>query len=119
MSENLRAILLAQAEITSISARKDKSIRFSVETGELTDEHRAAFFNVQGINVRMLVEPNDAEAGPPIEVKSEKEQKTCSQRLRGALYVFWQQSGSPGDFEVFYRSKMENLIRDVTKRLDQ
>lgn len=114
----MKAILLQQAEITNISARVDKSIRFSVVTGELSDEYRAAFFPLQGTNVKLLVEPLESEPEAPIEVKSELKEKTPSQRLRAALFVFWQQQGSAGDFEQFYKAKMHQFIESVKAKLD-
>lgn len=114
----MKAILLSQSEITSISARVDKSIRFTVVTGELEDGHRAAFFALQGANVKMLIEPLDVESEPPVEVKSELNQKTPGQRLRAALYVWWTQNGSIGDFEQTYKAKMHQFIESVKAKLD-
>lgn len=114
----MRAIVFSQAEITSINARVDKSIRFSVVTGELGDNERAAFFPLQGTNVKLLIEPLDVESEPPIEVKSEKTVKTPGQRLRASLYIWWEQLGKVGDFEQWYKAKMEGFIDSVKQKLD-
>ena len=113
----MKAILLQQAELTSISARVDKSVRFSICTGELTDSERAAFFPLQGANCRVLLEPLEADE-EPVEVKGEKEQKTPSQRLRGVLWLLHKQLGSPGDFEEFYRSSINRMVDQVKAKLD-
>lgn len=51
------------------------------------------------------------------ERKAEFETKTPSQRLRGVLYVLWEQTGKSGDFETFYRQKMEGLINLIKNKL--
>lgn len=107
----MKAILLQQAEVTSISARRDRSIRFSTETGELTDEHRAAFLALQGTNCRILIEPQEA-VEEPIEVKSDKEQKTPSQRLRSVLYVAFSKGlfkSGEEDFQAYYSRHMDRI----------
>ena len=53
----------------------------------------------------------------PLEAAEDKT-KTPSKRLRATLYVLWQQTGEQGDFEVFYREKMEKLIDFVKNKLD-
>lgn len=114
----MRAIVLSQAEITSIAARADRSIRFSMVTGELSDGERATFFPLQGTNVKVLIEPLDCESEPPVEVKSEKTVKTPGQRLRASLYIWWEQLGKVGDFEFWYKAKMESFIESVKAKLD-
>ena len=113
----MRAITLAQCEVASISARRDKSLRFSTETCELSDEHRAAFLALQGSSCRMLIEPMEADE-EPVEVKSTKEQKTPSSRLRSVLFVYWKQQGSPGDFSTYYEASVEKVISQVKAKLD-
>lgn len=114
----MKAILLAQSEITTVSSRKDGSIRFSVETGEMSEEQKAAFFQLQGVNSRILIEPSESEPEPPVEVKSDKFQKSPSVRLRNILYVYFQQEKIPGDFESFYKGRVEQMITDVRRKLD-
>ncbi len=114
----MKAILISQAEITSIAARVDRSIRFSVVTGELGDEERASFFPLQGTNVKLLIEPHESDAEAPVEVRSELKQKTPGQRLRGSIFILYTQNGSPGDFEQFYKAKMEQFIDSIKSKLD-
>lgn len=45
--------------------------------------------------------------------------KTPSQRLRGVLFVLWKRLGQKGDFEQFYKEKMEAFINLIKNKLDQ
>ena len=38
-------------------------------------------------------------------------------RLRACLYVAWEQAGKPGEYEDFYRHRMERFINDVKNKL--
>ena len=114
----MKAILFHQAEITSIRSRVDHSIGFSVSTGEMGDDERAAFFALHGANVKILIEPHDHEDEAPVEVKGETQHKTCSQRLRAVLFVAWSQQGKPGTFEQFYESRMNHAIEKIKQTLE-
>lgn len=115
----MRAILLANAEITGLRSRKDRSASLSVVTGELTDDHRAVLFKLHGVNVKILIESiDDPDNEAPVEVKSEKQAKSPTQRLYDVLYVWWKQLDSPGDFEDFRKAQMEKFINHVKSKLD-
>lgn len=43
--------------------------------------------------------------------------KSPAQRMRGVLYRLWEQKGSQGDFETYYRTKMEALINQIKEKL--
>lgn len=113
----MKAILLEQAELTSIAARVDRSIRFSVVTGELTDEHRAAFFPLQGTNVKILIQPADSSQEPAMVVKGDGEGKTPSQRQRAVLFLIWRELGSQGNFDSYYESRVNRNIEKLKDEL--
>jgi hypothetical protein len=52
-----------------------------------------------------------------VEVTTEAERKTPSQRLRACLHVWWQQLGKNGSFNHFYDDQMEKLITFVKTKL--
>lgn len=110
-----KAILFENAEISSVTSRKDKSIGFRVETAELTDEHRAIVLGLHGTEVSVLVTPKEAETAPPVAVTSEKEVKSQSQRLYNTIFAIWKQEGEPGLFESFRQGQMEAVIRRLQK----
>lgn len=66
----------------------------------------------------LLWSPNEFSDSDIPTSPAEVGQKTPSQRLRNHLFVYWKQLGETGDFETFYRGKMEEIIGWVKKRLD-
>lgn len=103
--------------ITTISSRKDGSLRLSLITPELTAEEKAEFMKLQSQNLQCLLNPLDIKNAPKYEVKSEFERKSPSLRLRNTLYVLWDQNGGRGDFDQFYEHQMEKFINAVKEKL--
>lgn len=105
------------AIITGIRARVDGSLGITLSTPELNPEEKVAFMELQNINCQTLFKPLE-EKTDLIEVKGETETKTSSQRLRGCIYVLWEQQGKNGEFEIFYKSYMEKIIDWVKSKLE-
>ena len=102
--------------ITSLRAKVDGSIGISASTPELSKAEKSEFFDLQNVELEASLKP----LGFKVEqVKVEKglDGKSPSQRLRAVLFVYWKQQGEEGDFEVFYRQKMDNLINMVKEKL--
>lgn len=107
----------SQVIISSIRAKVDGSIGLSMSTPELTNDEKVAFMSLQNINCQILIEPLELKSDL-LEVKGETETKTCSQRLRGVIYVLYEQKGKEGDFEQFYKRQMEKIIDVMKEKLD-
>lgn len=45
-------------------------------------------------------------------------EKSPSQRLRAVLFVLWEQRGSKGEFEEFYKESIERVIKRIKEELD-
>mgnify|MGYP006943046607 CR=1 FL=1 len=103
--------------ITSIRARVDGSLGITLSTPELNAEEKVAFMELQNINCKTLFQPLE-EKTDLIEVKGETETKTSSQRLKGCIFVLWEQQGKNGEFEQFYKSYMEKIIDWVKSKLE-
>ena len=110
-------MITLQTYITSISARRDGSIRFSAETPELSKDEKAIFFELQGVVCETAMQPTEDKL-PDIEVDKELNQKTPGQRLRAVLYVLWEQKGKQTEFETFYKEKMEKIIEQIKQKLE-
>ena len=93
MSTPLKAILIQNAEFGSVNSRADYSVKFAIIT------------------------PLDGADAELVEVTTEAERKTPSQRLRACLHVWWQQLGKNGSFNHFYDDQMEKLITFVKTKL--
>jgi hypothetical protein len=116
----MKAIDLRNAEITRVGSRKDRSISFGVNTPELTGEQAAAFLQLHGTNVRMLIQPQDIESEDTIEVEAELDIKTPAQRLRGVIFVHYKKQTegqqNPVSFATFYASQMDRIIEGYKKK---
>ena len=111
----MKAIDIFNACIERISSRKDRSISFGVSTPELTAEQAAAFLQLHGCNVRMMIQPQDVTAEDLIEVATERDEPTPSQRLRRIIYAHWKNVENAGDFASFYKIRMDS-ISEIYKR---
>ena len=106
------------AIVTSIRAKVDHSLSFSVSTPELDNTEKVAFMELQGMNTTMTIVPLDELNVLEMKVKGDLEQKTPSQRLRNVLYILWKQGHTDTDFEEFYKKQMETIIGKVKEKLE-
>ena len=103
--------------LTSASTRADGSLGLRFSTPELKAEEKTVFFELLNQSLKMLLQPKDGEPAELKEVKREFECKTPGQRLRAVLFVAWKQAKEPGDFEDYYKSKMDFFLDDVKANL--
>lgn len=100
---------------------KDGSATISFTSGqEISDDETMYLLNAGRRDELgwVMWAPNKHQVDDLPKEQAEENQKTASQRLRATLFVLWQQQGSTGDFEVFYREKMEKMIDHVKTKLD-
>lgn len=107
-----------QAIITSLRSKVDGSLSLTVHTPELSTNEKALFMELQGRNTNVLIQPEDSDLVEPEKIDGEIRTKTQSQRLRGVLYILWQQTGEKGEFEDFYRKCIERIIDSIKAKLD-
>lgn len=103
--------------LTRLGTRTDGSLGISIETGELVADDMLVMFSFRNIPCLITLKPNDANASPPREVKGELSKKTDSERIRAVLFVWWNQLGSPGEFQAFYHAECEKFIMGIKKHL--
>lgn len=107
-----------QAIITSIRSRQDMSVGFSAETPEYSDDEFAYFRKLQGKNVEMTIKPLDETPEELLNIKTELDQKTPSQRLRAVIFLLWKKQKSEMDYDSFYKKTMEKIIDQLKNKLD-
>ena len=108
------------ATLDSISTRKDKSLKIIFESQEIGAEQAANLFNLRDQFGWVIFAPSGLQE---IEIPNEPppefaNQKSYSQRVRGALYRLWEQKGKHGDSESFYREHMEKILNWIKDRLE-
>ena len=117
-------MLTLPAFLESYRSLKDRTLKLTYETSELTPEkmgelhtslNKTGFlaFNTEPFTNKNLVELSD------MKVDYDDPAKTPSKRLRGVLYRNWEQKSEEyKTFEDYYRSKMESIIVHFKGKLD-
>lgn len=103
--------------LTGAATRSDGSLGLRLATPELKPDEKTAIFELLNQNLKMLLQPGDGAPDGLTDVKGEFDTKTPSQRLRSTIFVWWKQQNEPGEFDDFYRKKMEVLIDFVKDQL--
>lgn len=112
----VRGIDLKNCAIGSVNSRADHSLRFSVETAEMSPQEGAVLLAMHGMAARVLIEPLDADEGP-VQVETKRDTKTHSQRLRASIFMVWKTTGQTEPFEAYYAKAMEKLIDHVQSKI--
>ena len=118
--------------IANIRTLADNSVRVSIGTPELTAEivgNMYSMLKTPGYVVISTkpISQQQIDAVEEATVDREFDTKTPSQRLRSTLYILWEQTqpqeiSSDGstiyvDFDIFYKRKMNELIRFIKDKL--
>jgi hypothetical protein len=99
----------------------DRSVTLHFDTRELSGLEASILLDYRQTEGWLLFAPNELKEAdiPDEKADSMTGQKTQAQRLRGVIYRLWEQSGSKGNSEDYYKSIMESLIEQLKERLDQ
>jgi hypothetical protein len=108
------------AQLLKISSRADRTYKLEFNTRELSGTEAATLLDELMNEGWLLWSPNEMNESDVPDEKADTmlNQKTQAQRLRGVLYRVYEQNGSRGDFETFYRRYMEELIDRLKAKLD-
>lgn len=109
-----------QAIVDGVTKKKDGTLSVKLGTQELspTDTAKIFEFGNQQIWTAFAETPHSIDELEIPEVTPEFESdKTPSQRLRNVIYVYWEQNGKKGDFNDFYRKKLEGFIEHIKTKL--
>jgi len=108
--------------IHKIETTTDKGLKLTVYTQEISPETKKDLFELLDklgwlVFATAKVEPEDLVNLP--EIKPEfRDGKTPSQRLRAILFVYWEQNGSKGNFDDFYKDYIEKIIENIKGKLN-
>lgn len=106
------AIKLENCVIGTVSSKEDGSVAFRVNTAELRGSERGVIMEFHGKACVVAIFPHEGEFNT-VEVKTERGDKTPSQRWRGVLFVAWKQGVDKRDnesFDAFYCRQYEKLL---------
>lgn len=105
------------AILSGISFTRDNGMSIRFSTNELTAKEKLVVSEYHNKFGYLLFKENSYQDEDIPQSDADTRGKTPSQRLRSVLYVYWTNTGSNGDFDVFYRNKMENLINMVKEKI--
>ena len=104
--------------ITSMTSKQDGSLRLSVVTPELTTKERAAFMDLQGLNLETLFSPLDFKVDDTEVIDKEAGQKSPSQILRNRMFVYYKEKVQGDNFESWYRGRLDKHGQKYLDLLD-
>ncbi len=108
--------LTLPAILNPISRRKDRSVKLSFETRELSDDEVLALLKLEGAEGHLVYAPNEADIDDSDvpDYKAEVGVKSASERLRAVIYVHYKQAVEDGLYvgiaDVFYKEMMDKII---------
>jgi hypothetical protein len=115
-------MIVLPAQIESIASRKDKTIRLTLGTQELSPNTSAQLFSMNqdfcyiAIKTESFVQN---ELDTLNDLKADINAKTPSQRLRNILYRNFEQNNEGyKDFNTFYISMIEKICEHYKNKLD-
>lgn len=111
-------MLQVPAILTRFAAKVDGGASLGFATNEISDND---FLTIKMHHNKfgfLLFKENPYKSEDIPTENAEDKTKTPSKRLRASLFVLWKQLGEQGDFELFYRDRMEKLINFVKEKLD-
>lgn len=112
-----------QAIIEGIRAKKDRSISMNISTPELSPSEKALFFELQGLNLQLIIDPIDYDRAEDYKVDKDLDEKSPSQRMRNVLFILWNQQSDKEkqeqDFNDFYRFRMEQIINKLKGEINE
>ena len=118
----MKKLLKAPATISKITTMEDRVLRLQVDCQEMTPEDEATLLGLRDSLGWFLFAENHQDIQPEDmvdlpEIKTEKGQKTDSQRLRATLFVYWKQQKRAEDFELFYKQYINKVIENIKSKL--
>lgn len=109
------------AIFSGIRSRVDRSYTLTFSTRELGGSDASTLLDMQQSECWLVISPDDSIDSvdvPKTKPDAGTSQKSPGQRLRAVLFVLWSQVGKPGDFEDYYRQRMERIIEQFKAKLD-
>lgn len=110
------------SSIDSVRPLKDGTMSLIFHTQELSDEEKLIVINLLGKFGWLLFKEDEKgfkDSDVPKEDSGYGDTKSPAQRLRGVIFIFWEQNKKEAfpDFEVYYRRQMETLIGQYKEKL--
>jgi hypothetical protein len=113
--------IMLPAYIENVSTRKDKTVKITLGTQELSPDKAGQLFSVMNSLSVVYISKKDIdqqEIDIVDKVNPEFGTKTQSQRLRAVFYKLYEQAPEGfKDFNTYYQSKMEAVITHYKNKI--
>jgi len=106
------------AILTSLALTKDGGMRAGFATQELNDEDKLILTKLHGQFGYLLFQPNQFTLEDLPTEQAEDKNKTPSKRQRAVLFLIWKKLGAKGDFDTYYRERLEKNIERLKTELE-
>lgn len=114
--------LLLSVYVENITSRKDKTIKITIGTQELSPSKAGELFQLLNTLAVCYLSPKSigqGEIDQVDKVDAEFGGKTQSQRIRNVLYKLYEQAPEGfKDFDTYYKSKTEKYIEHLKSKID-
>jgi hypothetical protein len=115
-------IFQISAILDGVKTLKNNTLRIGIETQDINNfkpEELAELFRLNDKHVWVGIKETPI-AVEDVEIKEpiDKGDKTPAQRLRSVIYILWEKEGKKGDYETYYKGKMEKLIDWIKDKLN-
>lgn len=115
--------LLISTQVENITTRKDKTVKITLGTDELSPSKAGELFTLLNQVTATYICPktiSQNEIDQVDKLDPEFEGKTQSQRIRAVLFKLFQQEPEGfKDFDMYYRNKTEKYIEHLKTKLNQ
>jgi hypothetical protein len=106
------------AILDGVTPLKDGGVSLRYHTNEVTKEDKVMLMEFYQTFGWLLFSPNKMQTTDiPKAQATEMSGMSPSKRLHSVLFVLWKQNGEKGDFDAFYKVKMEQIIDKVKENL--
>lgn len=114
--------IILPVSLNPLSRRKDRSVKLSFETRELSQEEILSLMALEGNEMWIALAPNADEIPNTPDERAEVDEKTPGERLRAVLFVWFKQETEAGKFigtfETFRRERTERIIEGIKSKLN-
>ncbi len=106
------------AYFTGFASKSDGSASLRFNTQEISAEEFAELKRHHSAFGWLLFSASETEVPEIPKETIEDTSKSASTRLRSVLFIYWKQKVNEGDFDTWYRQKMEMYIEAVKNKLE-
>ncbi len=108
------------ARLDGVASKVDGSAGLRFTTGmEMKPEEMTLLFQYVRTEGFLLFAMNQFQESDIPKENCQSTEKSPAKRLRSVLFVYWKENIDNGDFEVWYKKKMESIINSIKEKLPE